>query len=59
MELVLCRGPPDMAAIGFLASSGKVEIWAHEYQKGYRQAGCGRDIRQKVHIDLFMSVVGS
>jgi len=30
MKLVLCRGPPDMATIGFLESPGKVEIWAHE-----------------------------
>jgi hypothetical protein len=46
-----------MAAIGFLANSGKVEIWAHKHQKGPRQAGCGRDIRHIAHIDLLRLIV--
>ena len=33
MKLVLCRGPPDMATIGFLGSSGKVGYFLEVFLK--------------------------
>jgi hypothetical protein len=54
MKLVLCRGPPDMATIGFLGDSGKVEIWAcTSTKKGSgRQAAGGISAKKCIYIYL-------